>query len=81
MHLVRGKKDRPVPPNTRITMGRYIADILLDTRQGGIYHWIIQRTGSAEIINWNQERSFEAAESAARECLEALVRRDNQKKA
>jgi hypothetical protein len=62
------------PPNTRLTIGHYIADILVDPRSyATVYHWIIQRIGSAEIIAWSQERSFEEAERAARERLRNLT--------
>jgi len=68
--------------NTRLTLGDYIADIVLDTRhQGQIYHWIVQKVGSAEILQWGQEHSFEQAEREARICLENFVRRDQQKQA
>jgi len=53
------------PPNTRLSLGDYIADILLDARPNGtIYHWIVQRVGSAAIIQWGQEYTFEDAYSA-----------------
>jgi hypothetical protein len=62
------------PPNTRLTMGNYIADILVDPRSyATVYHWIIQRIGSAEIIAWSQASSFEDAEQAAMEYLRNLT--------
>ena len=62
------------PPNTRLTIGNYIADILVDPRSyATVYHWIIQRIGSAEIIAWSQESSFEDAEQVARERLRNLT--------
>ena len=55
----------PEPPNTRLSIGDYIADILLDARPNGtIYHWIVQRVGSAAIIQWGQEYTFEDAYTA-----------------
>ena len=43
--MVAAKK-APEPPNTRLAVGDYIADILLDARANGtIYHWIVQRVG------------------------------------
>ncbi len=69
------------PENTRLTLGGYIADILLDARHNAkIYHWIVQRIGSATIVYWGQEYSFEDARSAAQTCLEKLAG-DQQKKA
>ena len=69
------------PENTRLTLGGYIADILLDARHNAkIFHWIIQRVGSAAIVHWGQEYTFEDAQSAAQTCLEKLAG-DQQKKA
>lgn len=65
----------PEPPNTRLSVGNYIADILLDARPDGtIYHWIVQRIGSAAIIQWGQEYAFEDAYSAVTAYLENLSR-------
>ena len=68
-------KQAPEPPNTRLTIGDYIADILLDARpDGAIYHWILQRVGSTAIIHWGQEYTFEDAHSAVTAYLEDLGR-------
>jgi len=70
----RPERQEPKPSNTRLTVGNYLADILIDPRSDAtVYHWIIQRMGSAEIIAWSQESSFEAAEQAAREYLRNLT--------
>lgn len=75
-------KQAPEPPNTRLSVGDYIADILLDARPNGtIYHWIVQRVGSAAIIQWGQEYTFEDAHSAVTSYLESLTRNDTPKKA
>ena len=69
------------PENTRLTLGGYIADILLDARHNArIFHWIVQRVGSAAIVNWGQEYTFAEAQTAAQSCLEKLSG-DEQKKA
>ena len=69
------------PENTRLTFGGYIADILLDARHNArIFHWIVQRVGSAAIVYWGQEHTFEEAKAAAQSCLETLGG-DEQKKA
>lgn len=68
------------PPNTRLSVGDYIADILLDARPNGtIYHWIVQRVGSAAIIQWGQEYAFEDAYSAVSAYLENLARPNKEK--
>ena len=77
--MVAAKK-APEPPNTRLTVGDYIADILLDARPDGtIYHWIVQRVGSAAIIQWGQEYAFEDASSAVTAYLENLDRANKDK--
>jgi len=68
------------PSNTRLTIGRYIADILLDNRQpAAVCHWIVQKIGSAEILQWGQESTFAEAEQAARTYLISLAQRDQKK--
>jgi len=73
-------KQAPEPPNTRLSVGDYIADILLDARADGtIYHWIVQRVGSAAIIHWGQEYTFEDAYSTVSTCLADLNDTDKKK--
>lgn len=75
-------KQAPEPPNTRLSVGNYIADILLDARpEGTIYHWIVQRVGSAAIIHWGQEYTFEDAHVTVKAYLEDLTRNAKPKKA
>jgi len=80
LHLVAAKQAKE-PENTRLTLGNYIADVLLDARYNAkIFHWIVQRVGSASIVHWGQEYTFENAKSAAQSCLENLTQ-NLQKKA
>jgi hypothetical protein len=73
-------KQSSEPPNTRLSVGDYIADILLDARPDGtIYHWIVQRVGSAAIIQWGQEYAFDDAYSAVSAYLENLARPNKEK--
>lgn len=75
-------KQAPEPPNTRLAVGDYIADILLDARPNGtIFHWIVQRVGSAAIIQWGQEYAFEDAHAAVTAYLESLASSAKPKKA
>lgn len=63
--------------NTRLVLSDYVADILVDRRfVPPIYHWIIQRLGSADVIRWGQESSFEEAEAAARDCIAGRARQE-----
>jgi hypothetical protein len=80
--LAAAAKRAPEPENTRLTLGDYLADVLLDTRHDAkIFHWIVQKIGSAAIIHWGQERTFQDAKSAAESYLESLNRAGRQKKA
>jgi len=82
LHLVPATaKQTTEPENTRLVLGDHIADILLDARHNAkIFHWIVQRIGSAAIVHWGQESTFEDAKSAALDCLENLAA-DHKKKA
>lgn len=70
-------KKTKIPSNTRLTVGNYIADILVDGRQPSLLcHWIVQRVGSAEILHWGQENTFAEAEQAATEYVHSLHEKD-----
>jgi len=70
------RKAKERPSNTRLVAGEYMADVLVDSRQPSrVFHWIVQKVGSAEILQWGQESSFAAAEEAAKEYLANLNRR------
>ena len=79
--MVAAKRAQELP-NTRLSIGDYIADVLLDARpEGTIYHWIVQRVGSATIVHWGQEYTFEEAHAAVKNYLEKLSLKDKMKKA
>src|SRR5258708_1023038 len=60
LKLVAAARQAPEPENTRLTLGDYLADVLLDTRHDAkIFHWIVQKVGSAAIIHWGQEHTFQ----------------------
>jgi hypothetical protein len=69
------------PSNTRIQRNGYIADVVLSesliSASGYIYHYIIQREGSAEIVTWGQEVSMESA----LECVNDFMDRRSSKQA
>jgi hypothetical protein len=74
LHLVAAARQVKEPENTRLTLGNYIADVLLDARHNAkIFHWIVQKVGSAVIVHWGQEYTFEDAKTAAQSCLETLA--------
>lgn len=60
--------------NTRLSFGDYFADVLIDSKTG-IGHWIVQKVGSAEIVQWGQEQSFDAAEDCAEQYFEDVMRK------
>jgi hypothetical protein len=73
--MVAAAKQAPEPGNTRLELGDYIADVLLDNRfETQICHWIVQRVGSPEVIAWGQEHTFDQAKAAAQSSLENLNR-------
>ena len=58
----------------RLQLGDYFADFRRDKRLSPeVYHCIIQREGSTEIISWSQHRSLEAARRAAEGEINRLV--------
>jgi hypothetical protein len=82
LQLVAAAKQAPEPENTRLILGDFMADVLLDTRHDAqIFHWIVQQIGSAAIIHWGQEHTFQEAKAAAQGYLESLTQASNQKNA
>ena len=60
--------------NIRLKIKDFFADILCDRRScPEIWHWVVQRKGSPEILNWGHESSQERAEQEARAYLQSLV--------
>ena len=81
LHLVAATRQVKEPENARLTLGDYFADIIVDTSEySPIYHWIVQKVGSAAIIRWSREQSFEDVKSAPLSCLQ-IVSAQEQKKA
>ncbi|MCU1284940.1 MAG: hypothetical protein JWO13_1290 [Acidobacteriales bacterium] len=76
--LVARLGDKVVParsavPHTRIERHGYIADILVSKNgDGDLFHYIIQRSGSAEVLHWGQELSFQRAMECVEEHLNDL---------
>lgn len=78
----------PSAASTRLRLGEFFADIFADARGNGssrtdsttkteeLFHWVIQREGSAEIIHSGQDLGFEEARRAALACLTRLASRD-----
>ncbi len=79
----------PFAASTRLRLGEFFADIFADARSSSssqpdstthaeeeLFHWVIQREGSAEIIQAGQDRGFKEAREAALACLTRLAGRD-----
>ncbi|HEY6970214.1 MAG TPA: hypothetical protein VJA94_13490 [Candidatus Angelobacter sp.] len=82
IRLVSSPKRAASPSNTRLILGNYIADVLLNTRGNvTIYHWIVQQVGSPAIIQWGQEYTFNEAKAAAQLYLETLYSKGEAKRA
>ncbi|HEX7960350.1 MAG TPA: hypothetical protein VF493_10555 [Terriglobales bacterium] len=58
----------------RIRLAENYADIVCNhTSDPEIWHWVVQRDGSTDILKWGQERDRGAAEQAAKNYLESLA--------
>ncbi len=63
--------------NIRLVRSPFFADVVCDTHSHpSVHHWIVQREGSPDIVQWGQEASLEEAESAAAAYLDELVERE-----
>ena len=61
----------------RLRQGQFYADFRRDKRlDPEVYHCIIQREGSTQILSWSQYRSLENAIAAARSELEKFIRKE-----
>jgi hypothetical protein len=62
--------------NVRIERAGYIADIFVSSSPfGHIYHYVIQRQGSPEIVYWGQETSMQSAKECVNDYIEGLEKR------
>ena len=67
-------------PAMRITQPPYFTDILRDGRvHFELWHWIVQREGSQEILGMGQEKTESEARQCAERCM-ADLRQDSRKK-
>jgi hypothetical protein len=57
----------------RLQHGPYYADFRRDQRlHPEVYHCLVQRQGSTEILSWTQHRSLEQAHAAAQQEFQRL---------
>ena len=65
--------ERHVATYERIRNGPFFADFRRDQRlYPEVYHCVIQREGSTQILSWSQHRSLELAIASAQEELKRL---------
>ena len=68
------KKSRK--PALRIQRNGFKAEITRSKSGfGNIYHYVIQREGSPEILSWGQERSLKAARACVSDYIEYKMKR------
>jgi hypothetical protein len=64
--------------NTRVTLGNYIADVLISKTGDACCYYTVQRLGSAEVIEVARFESFSEAEQAAKDALQRWHLREQQ---
>ena len=65
------------PSKHRITVGNYFADIVVGEGHGlQVFHWLLHRVGSPQILMWGQELTHEAACASAQTYLQHLAGKD-----
>ena len=63
---------------TRLRYGSFFADFRRDKRlYPEVYHCLIQREGSAQILTWTQHRSLEHAIASAQEEMKRIAEVDS----
>lgn len=74
----RTKVDRVQPKRTLEAHG-FIAEFFVNEKtEAPVYHYVVMKKGSVEILGWGQERTFESAERMATNCMEMLSQRTTQ---
>lgn len=68
IHIVR-TATAPRPEKHRLTLGNYFADIVVSQRETNCCYYVLQRIGSAEILDMQRFDTPDAAEAAAYSAL------------
>jgi hypothetical protein len=66
IHLVPA----PRPNERRLSLGEYTADIVTSKREENCCYYVLQRVGSAEILDMQRFNTPDEAEAAAKRALE-----------
>jgi hypothetical protein len=72
IHLVPA----PRPNERRLSLCEYTADIVISKREENCCYYVLQRVGSAEILDMQRFDTPEEAEAAAKRALERWNRED-----
>lgn len=75
IHLV-SSAPAPRPNERRLTLGVYLADIVISKREENCCYYVLQRVGSAEILDMQRFNTPEEAEAGAKRALEQWNRED-----
>ena len=60
----------------KLVVGPYVAEFYRDTIEPPVYHYVVTRTGSPEILSLGQVTSLQQADDEARRELQRLVGED-----
>ena len=67
---------KPVVTRKTVEVDNFRAEFFVNNQiDPPVYHFVVMRKGSVEILAWGQERSEIEAERAARQCIDNLSRR------
>ena len=66
----------PRPDERRLILGQYTADIVISKREENCCYYVLQRVGSAEILDMQRFNTPEQAEAGAKRALERWDRED-----
>lgn len=65
-----------VHPKRTLEVQGFVAEFFVNEKSDPpVYHYVVMRKGSIEILGWGQEHTAEAAERMARDCMEMLSQR------
>ena len=79
-HSRTRRDDTPIQRYERLQHGPFYADFRRDERLNPpVYHCVIQREGSTEILSWSQFRTLEEARISAQRELEQLAQPESSK--
>ena len=70
IHLVHSTH-APISDKRRLTLGNYMVDVIISKREENCCYYVLQRVGSAEIIDMQRFETAEDAEAAGYAALKS----------